>query len=62
MFEKIKATQDRHSHAGGRTLGSLLWWHLNGNRISHADLEALASRHGLDKKYVPNDLKDSCSV
>jgi HAMP domain-containing protein len=56
-FAKIRSVQDHLAQAGGKPLGSLLWWSLNGNRIDHPRLEELARRHGLDAKYVPAELK-----
>ena len=49
--------QTNLAHQGGQRLGSLLWWALNGNRIGHDALEALAQRHNLPDKYLPRPVK-----
>ncbi len=56
-FAKIHDAQSKLAQVGGKQLGSLLWWSLNGNRITHDDLENLAVRHSLDDKYLPKEIK-----
>ena len=56
-FTTLKAAQDRLANAGGKYLGSLLWWSLNGNRVEHAQLEALAAQHNLPERFVPHAIK-----
>lgn len=37
-MKKLQAlvhSQQRHSQAGGDFIGSLVWWSLNGNRVTH---------------------------
>jgi len=56
-FATLRTVQDQLAQAGGKPLGSLLWWQLNGNRIEHDQLEDLARRHGLNDKYLPSEIK-----
>ena len=53
-FVKIQRHQNNQ---GGQLLGSLFWWSLNGNSIERSKLEKLAEKHGLDKKYLPNEIR-----
>ena len=53
----IVASQERHATGGADCLGNLIWWSLNGNRITHEDLEQAAARHGLPEKYLPAPVK-----
>ena len=56
-ISRLQDAQRQLANAGGKQLGSLLWWSLNGNRITHDQLEALAARHNLDDKYLPKEIK-----
>ena len=56
-FTTLKAAQHRLANAGGKYLGSLLWWSLNGNRIEHDALERLAITHQLPERFVPRAIK-----
>lgn len=56
-FQRLRSAQDRLADAGGRPLGSLLWWSLNGNRIGHDKLEHLAAQHQLPARHLPNPIK-----
>ena len=56
-FDKIQHAQSRIAQAGGKQLGSLLWWSLNGNRIGHERLLDLADQHGLNTKYLPKEIR-----
>jgi len=57
QLKEIQKTQHDLELKGGRHLGTLMWWNLNGNRISHADLEALAQRYGMPAEYLPSEIK-----
>lgn len=56
-IEQLQAVQARHEQAGGRRLGSLLWWSLSSNRISHPELEAMFEQNGLTRDYLPKAVK-----
>lgn len=56
MFEKLLSAHAGLEHEGARRLGSVFWWALSSNRISHADLEAVARRHGLDDRFLPSSI------
>ena len=56
-FQRLRSAQDRLADAGGKPLGSLIWWSLNGNRIGHDQLEHLAAQHHLHARYLPNPIK-----
>jgi hypothetical protein len=55
-FNKLKRTQEKLADKGEH-LGTLMWWSLEGNRISHDDLKALASKNNLPSNYLPNEVK-----
>jgi len=54
MFNKLKDTQAKLE---GDLLGSVFWWSLNDNSVSHAVLRQLARQHGVPEKYLPSDIK-----
>jgi len=56
-FHQLHEAQQRHVNRGGALLGWLLWWSLNGNRVEHAQLEALAAQHNLPGRFVPRALR-----
>lgn len=56
-IEELQAVQARHEQAGGRRLGSLLWWSLANNRISHPELESMFEQQGLAHDYLPKAVK-----
>lgn len=51
------ASQQSHAATGGHYIGSLIWWSLNGNRVSHTQLKDLADLHGLPERYLPAEVK-----
>ena len=57
-FLKIQRHQNK---IGGEQLGSLFWWALNSNHLSYSKLESLTEKHGLNKKYLPSEIKPASS-
>lgn len=53
----LASSQQQHAQTGGIYLGSLVWWSLNGNRVSHARLRELAEHFDLPERYLPTEIK-----
>ncbi len=56
-LQQITNAQLRLQAPNHQRLGTLTWWTLNGNRIAHDELVALAEKHGLEQRLVPKALK-----
>ena len=54
-FTDIKKAVE--GNAQSKQLGTLMWWSLEGNRISHDDLTITAIEKGLPKRYLPSEIK-----
>lgn len=56
-LNSLVASQSLHAQTGGTFIGSLVWWSLNGNHVTHARLKELATQHGLPERFLPKEVK-----
>jgi hypothetical protein len=56
-LQALVHSQQRHGQIGGDFIGSLVWWSLNGNRVTHTHLKELAEQHNLPENYLPAEVK-----
>lgn len=53
----LNNVQEKSEAAGAAHLGTLFWWDLANNNISHGDLELAADHQGFPREYLPAQVK-----
>lgn len=56
-LNSLVLSQRTHAQTGGAYIGSLVWWSLNGNHVTHNRLKELAAQHGLPERFLPKEVK-----